>query len=574
MAHRFLLLSLLSLFVCHSLASEMHAKSTAQDPVVRGRRELGGVVTNTCASQQRTLKRRVAMALLGAGVGDISSDKIVAYELNFLTAYNKLRRALCGGNPSLTVTAVKFVDDSTSPMADFIARDLKLVFQITFKCKWCNGNTTLFQNNASTRRLTAEEESDRINAIEEDDPDDTAGLHVDPALTDTLLTVGSRNLKKARSMCKQCRLLTPERFTLRFNAALKDATKKTAKKNAKQRRAPKSNVMQNRSGGVTIKLLPAWKWSELYRAPCSNVVDNLETSFIIPFTADPSKTITSEGLAILARGVVETINSFYVLPDGSCDLKSRVAISANAEVLTNGIPNRRSLATTTTSLKITVNYQCSGCSGGTALLKNDAPKRRRHLAFGSHGVNARRSLAVTTGYASACYCPVGAKDFEEPTRSEFDTAYNKTVSLLITRGMINFVTSVGKISEVVEFDCSPPEDARKTGLILRVCRGANVLSTNDQRVVADATETALNELVAKSCDQGSLAITDVQFVETLTTNGGGCAGTRYSYVVDFKCRDCPLDSKLLSDSPPRRALEEWILESRDNGMSRHFIRIG
>lgn len=86
----------------------------------------------------------------------------------------------------------------------------------------------------------------------------------------------------------------------------------------------------------------------------------------------------------------------------------------------------------------------------------------------------------------------------------------------------------------------------------------------ERRVVAGATETALNELFAMNCDQDSLAITDVQSLKTLTTQGGGCAGTRYLYSVDFKCRDCLLDSKLSSDS---RRMEERLTETRVIDMS-------
>lgn len=107
---------------------------------------------------------------------------------------------------------------------------------------------------------------------------------------------------------------------------------------------------------------------------------------------------------------------------------------------------------------------------------NDAG-RRRLLASGHRGDNVQQSLPVTTAYGSAYYCVVGAMDFEEPTHSEFDAADNTTLSLLITSRTTDFVASVGKVSEVAEFDGSPPEDSRRTGLIERVCCGAKALST-------------------------------------------------------------------------------------------------
>jgi hypothetical protein len=106
--------------------------------------------------------------------------------------------------------------------------------------------------------------------------------------------------------------------------------------------------------------------------------------------------------------------------------------------------------------------------------------------------------------------------------------------------------------------------------LLRACRGSNALLTADLGVLADSTMTALNELVGRYCDQGSLVITGMRFLETLTTNGGGCTGTRYLYAVDFNCRYCSFDSKLLSNSPSNRAHEAWAPETQDIGMGRHL----
>ena len=560
-AYHFLVLSLLSLVVWQGHASQMRDETIER--YTRVRRGANQVVTATdaCSDRQRTLSRRVVMTVQDAGMENFSSKKILAYEQAFLKAYNNLRTQVCRGNPYLTVAAVKFMDDSTSPTTDLIGRELKLVFEVTARCKWCNSNTTLFQNPASARRLTAVEEWDRNVAPDQDSLDTVAEFHTDPALTNATGTINSRRLSKGSRGCRRCLSLTPERFTLRFNTVLKSFEKKNAK-----RSSPPTRVTTRPPPDVVSRLLPASTWSELYQVPCSNVVNQLETSFIIPFTADSSKPITSEGLDALAQGVLETINSFYILRDGACDPLFRVALSANAELLSTNILNRRSLATTT--LKVSVIYTCKGCSSGSTLT-NDAARMRRHLESDSHRVDARRSLGIAIG-TGECYCLVGATDFEAPTRSEFSSAYSETVALLISRGTIDFVTSVGDVSEVVEFDCSPPEDARQTGLVLRACRGSNALLTDDLGVLADSTMTALNELVERSCDQGSLLITGVRFLETLTTNGGGCTGTRYLYAVDFNCRDCSSDSKLLSNSPSNRALEAWVPETRDIGVGRHL----
>ena len=81
--------------------------------------------------------------------------------------------------------------------------------------------------------------------------------------------------------------------------------------------------------------------------------------------------------------------------------------------------------------------------------------------------------------------------------------------------------------------------------------------------MADAIEASLNELIVRNCDQEFLAITDVRVIDAVVS-GVGCAGTRYLYSVDFKCRDCLLDSKLSSDS---RRMEERLTETRDIDMS-------
>ncbi len=318
-------------------------------------------------------------------------------------------------------------------------------------------------------------------------------------------------------------------------------------------------------GSVAEELLPAWKWTELYQARCSNELNQFETSFIIPFTADSTKPVTSTGLAVLAQGVLETINSFYVLREGSCDSLFRVAISAKTELLISGARNRRELATTSLSVKVNLRYQCNGCTSGTTLLEHDVGQRRRQLESENCDIDEHRNLVVAVG-AGECYCPVGANHFEVPTRSEFSAAFNETVAFLITRGTIDFVTSVGNVSEVVEFECPPPQQERQTGLILRACSGSLGLSSSQQQAVADAIEASLNELIVRNCDQEFLAITDVRVIDAVVS-GVGCAGTRYLYVVDFNCLDCKLDSKILSNT----TAEAWSTEAGGNGMSRRSL---
>ncbi|KAI2505477.1 hypothetical protein MHU86_9000 [Fragilaria crotonensis] len=555
------MLLMLSLVMWHGLANQLMKADIADEyPMMIRRGQQSGIAADVCSNQQRLLNRRVAMTLQDAGLNDLSPTKIRTYEKTFLTAYNRLRKGVCSSQLPLTVAAVKFVDDATSPKADFSDRVLKLVFQVTFRCKWCNSNTTLFKNTVAKRRLTTEEGWDREVAAEQHFYSHSTSADAlddfDSEIDTTTSPASSRNLQKKPSRsCQTCLPLTPERFTLRFNTELKKMEKRVGNLNA--------------VGSAAGTLLPAWKWTELYLARCSNQLNQFETSFIIPFTGDSTKPATSEGLAVLAQGVLETINSFYVLRDGSCDSLFRVAVSSNAELLTSGALNRRELASTTLTIKVNVSYQCNGCSSGTTLLKNDAGRRRRQLESDNRHIDEQRNLAVTVG-AGECYCPVGANDFEVPTRSEFSGALQETVTLLTAQGKIDFVKNVGNVAEVVEFDCTPPQQARQTGLILQACSGSSALSLEQQQAVADATEASWNELIVQNCDQESLAITDVRVIDTVT-NGEGCTGTRYLFVVDFNCRDCEVDSKILSNSTGSRALLAWSPETGADGMSRRSL---
>ena len=305
---------------------------------------------------------------------------------------------------------------------------------------------------------------------------------------------------------------------------------------------------------------------------CDQVV---ETSLLIECTGDPAL-VTPRGLDTFAQGVVSTVNALYD-ESGICDPFFRAAISAEAELVNSTIDvdsnlRERVLATNGKkfSVKVNVNYKCKNCKKGTTLLKNDATRLRR---LESENPLERRSLFTISAGDDPCTCPdspPGAPEFESPSRSEFNDAFNKTVEVLkASNPEVNaFVESVGSTTEVVEYSCSAPVENRKTYMTLRACiSGVRPLNMDFSRlVIEDSIQASLTELLAKFCNRQSRIITSVSFLSS-RPGTSECSTWAYFFSVDFTCRGCPLDMELLSNSTSRRALVGWGQEV-DDGSNR------
>ena len=123
------------------------------------------------------------------------------------------------------------------------------------------------------------------------------------------------------------------------------------------------------------------------------------------------------------------------------------------------------------------------------------------------------------------------------------------------------MTSVGKTTEVVEFNCSvtAPVVTRTTFMTFRGCSGFDQVNLEIQlSYIEDAIKVSLNELLATFCNRESRNITAVSFLGAGGEDDGNCASSKYFFSVDFNCRGCPLGIKLVSNTTSRRALvEDW-----------------
>ncbi|KAI2505475.1 hypothetical protein MHU86_8998 [Fragilaria crotonensis] len=422
---------------------------------VQGGKQMDSTTLSTRElDKTKTFTRPADLTLWGARQRDVSSKKILIYEEAFVVAYNRLakRSVSKGGRKSLAlaVTNVKFVPGSIFP-SDFSTSEITLSFDVTFTCKVCDSNTTLFRYDAPTRKL---------NGLDSQD----VSLH--PEIHDV------RHLSAG--------LFTAESFTIAYNNELKSLAKKGN------------------------SLIPALKWSDINEG-CTD--ENIfESSIVLQLLLVEQETIAPEQLDSLAQGVVESYNSLNVPKASVCDPFFHLIVAAVAEVIeTDGgsIPsnqNRRNLATRL-SVKVNVSFKCKACSSGSRLLRNDASRRRRQLKPSRDLVVGKSQERFLVTSANSCTCPVGSVA-DVPTYSALADKLDEYIATKIT----DLDAEVDKVDEVVTESCPGTMITRKN--ILRF--NANGCSTRGD-LLADAVKTSMNDLLSKFCDTEFRTVASVVF---------------------------------------------------------------
>ncbi|KAI2505473.1 hypothetical protein MHU86_8996 [Fragilaria crotonensis] len=172
-------------------------------PVEGGTRLDRGTPTSRELDKNKKFTRRADLTLWGARQSDVSSKKILIYKEAFVVAYNQsVKRSLSrGGRKSLAlrVTNIKFVPDSISP-SDFSGDEITLSFDVTFTCKLCDSDSTLFRYDAPTRMLNVFDSQDvALNPEVDDRRHLSAGLFSAGNFTITYNNV-LKSLAKANSL--------------------------------------------------------------------------------------------------------------------------------------------------------------------------------------------------------------------------------------------------------------------------------------------------------------------------------------------------------------------------------------
>jgi hypothetical protein len=330
-----LMMLLIFLFVC--VAQGQASGTKMKDGGGNSPRQVGVV---------KLYERPAVMTLRG-----FDTTKIRVYEETFVIAYNRIVKSALSNRrrnrPTLTITNIKYISDSVSTDASTVG-EINVLFLVTFECNYCNDDTKLFKNPASTRRLEIKGEEER---------DDVMVVH--------------RQLVDA--------LVAPDAFVILFNKILRGF------------------------GKGKNRLIPATQWSE--DESCDDV-EVLTSSILI--STDSEDEFTAADLASLAQDVQDTYNTLNAPTASRCDKFLRKIISAAATLVSicEVGSNTRNLATTT--LSVSVVFNCKSCPSGTKLFTNDASRRDRQLAPCRHLVatsSEQRSLVTTSSVDYACTCP-------------------------------------------------------------------------------------------------------------------------------------------------------------------------
>ena len=345
---------------------------------------------------RKVYERRVVMNLREAKISNVDAKKIMVYEETFVIAYNRIVKSALSNRrrnrPTLTITNIKYISDSVSTDAS-TGGEINVLFLVTFECNYCNDNTKLFKNDASTRRLEIEGEEERGDAV-----------------------VGHRQLVDA--------LVSPDAFVILYNKILRSF------------------------GKGKNRLRPATQWSE--DESCDDV-EVLTSSILISVDSEDDTSFSTTDLAVLAQDVQDTYNNLNAPTFSRCDKFLRKIISATATLVSVsevGDSNTRNLGTTT--LSVSVIFNCKSCPSGTKLFTNDASRRdRRQLKPGRHLVvtpSQQRSLVtITPSFEDyACTCPPiqepptsapgepPVEPFEIPLSEVFEAELSNTVTSFVS----------------------------------------------------------------------------------------------------------------------------------------------
>ena len=172
------------------------------------------------------------------------------------------------------------------------------------------------------------------------------------------------------------------------------------------------------------------------------------------------------------------------------------------------------------------------------MLKNDAARRRRQLE--PMDIKPRKLVG-----SDDCICPDGTEEFAEPLRSEFDIAFAERIDALVDEGTIDFVSSVGNVIEVVEFDCSAPVQNRTSVIEVAACDENNApVSLVETETLAELLMQSLNDLYRESCSPDNLVVNQVTVENPLSAV---CQELRLSFNVFFSCYGCLECTNLLAD---------------------------
>lgn len=424
-------------------------------PVEGGTRLDRGTPSSRELDKKKKFTRRADLTLWGARQSDVSSKKIRIYKEAFVVAYNRLvkRSVSKGGRKSLAlaVTNIKFVPDSISP-SDFSGDDITLSFDVTFTCKLCDSDSTLFRYDAPTRMLNVFDSQD---------------VALNPEVDDR------RHLSAG--------LFSAGNFTITYNNVLKSLSKKAN------------------------RLIPASKWSDINQGCTGGTT--YETSIVLQLVLFDQETITPEQLVSLSRGVLVSYNTLNVPAASVCDPSFHLVVGAVAEVIltdaesTPSNRNRRNLATRLT-VKVNVSFQCKACSSGSRLLRNDASRRRRQLkpsrGLVGGGKSQERTLVTS---ANSCTCPVGW-EADVPTYSDLADQLDDYIFTNIP----SLDAEVAKVKGITDESCPGTMITRFNFLSL----DANGCSTTTD-LIAVAIKTSLNDLLSKFCNTQFRTVASVAF---------------------------------------------------------------
>jgi hypothetical protein len=482
-------------------------------PVAGGKGMGKGPLDN---GNKKTFARRAKLTLLGAKERDLTSRKIRIYGKSFVIAYNRLVKQSSSKKGSKDeasrVTKVKFIPDSISP-SDFSGSEITLSFNVTFTCKLCDSDSTLFRDDAPTRKLNSDKEWDSGNDV------DSLDLYLNPEMDDG----------KIRSRRLSAGPFSAEDFTVTYNQVLK-------------------NFGRGRNS-----LIPASKWSDRDLPVVCTDGDTLEAPILIQLNLFQQDTIMPVQLVNLSWGVVVSYNALNVPNASVCDPFFHRAIGAVAEVLDTNADiaptNRRNLATKL-NVKVNISYQCKGCKGKNTLLKNDAARRLGQLKPSSHlvgGTSQQRTLATS---ASDCTCPVSSVA-DVPTYAELAAELDDYVARIIT----DLDAEVDGLNGVIVESCPGTLITRENFLSFNTngCSASNDL-------IAQAIKTSMNDLLSKFCDAEYRTVASVVFDSVIRD--------LLLFSVTYTCRDCDAATILLDPGISANVLASNLETQGDGNVRR------